>query len=51
MCFRVDDLDAAVAKLTAAGVELRNAPMDFHERKLVFPKGPSNVVVELAEWI
>jgi catechol 2,3-dioxygenase-like lactoylglutathione lyase family enzyme len=50
VCFRVDDLDAAVAKLTAAGVELRNSPMDFHERKLVFLKGPSNVVVELAEW-
>ena len=50
VCFRVDDLDAAVAHLTAAGVELRNSPMDFHERKLVFLVGPSNVVIELAQW-
>jgi catechol 2,3-dioxygenase-like lactoylglutathione lyase family enzyme len=50
VCFRVDDLDDAVAHLVAAGVELRNTPMDFHERKLVFLRGPSNVVVELAQW-
>jgi len=51
VCFRVDDLDAAVEKLVAAGVELRNTPMVFHDRKLVFLRGPSNVVVELAEWL
>jgi hypothetical protein len=26
-------------------------PMVFHDRKLVFFDGPSNVVVELAEWL
>jgi catechol 2,3-dioxygenase-like lactoylglutathione lyase family enzyme len=51
VCFRVDDLDAAVEKLVAAGVELRNRPMVFHDRKLVFTRGPSDVVVELAEWL
>ena len=51
VCFRVDDLDAAVDKLTAAGVELRNRPMVFHDRKLVFLRGPSDVVVELAQWL
>jgi catechol 2,3-dioxygenase-like lactoylglutathione lyase family enzyme len=51
VCFRVDDLDAAVDTLVAAGVELRNSPMVFHDRKLVFTRGPSNVVVELAEWL
>ena len=50
VCFRVDDLAAEVERLTALGIELRNTPMDFHSRKLVFLRGPSNVVVELAEW-
>lgn len=50
VCFAVDDLDAALAKLTAAGVELRNKVMDFHGRKLVFLRGPEDITVELAEW-
>ena len=50
VCFRVDDLEATVERLAASGVALRNSPMDFHARKLVFLRGPSNVVVELAEW-
>jgi catechol 2,3-dioxygenase-like lactoylglutathione lyase family enzyme len=50
VCFRVADLDAEVKRLVAAGVELRNTLMDFHSRKLVFLRGPNNVVVELAEW-
>jgi catechol 2,3-dioxygenase-like lactoylglutathione lyase family enzyme len=51
VCFRVPNLDAAVEKLATAGVEPRNQPMVFHDRKLVFFDGPSNVVVELAEWL
>jgi catechol 2,3-dioxygenase-like lactoylglutathione lyase family enzyme len=50
ICFAVDDLDAEVAKLKAAGVELRNQVMDFHSRKLVFLRGPEDITVELAEW-
>ncbi len=50
ICFAVDDLEAEIAKLTAAGVRLRNKMMDFHNRKLVFVYGPENITVELAEW-
>jgi catechol 2,3-dioxygenase-like lactoylglutathione lyase family enzyme len=50
ICFSVDDLDAEVAKLKAAGVKLRNDVMAFHGRKLVFVHGPEDVTVELAEW-
>ena len=50
VCFTVDDLDAEVAKLTAAGVRLRNKVMDFHNRKLVFVHGPEDVTIELAQW-
>ncbi|HXW34765.1 MAG TPA: VOC family protein, partial [Acidimicrobiales bacterium] len=51
VCFRVTDLDAEVTRLVAKGVELRNEPMIFHDRKLVFLRGPCDVVVELAEWL
>jgi len=50
ICFAVDDLKAEIAKLTAAGVRLRNKMMDFHSRNLVFVYGPENITVELAEW-
>lgn len=50
VCFAVDNLDAEIARLKAAGVELRNRVMDFHDRKLVFLRGPEDITVELAEW-
>ena len=50
VCFAVDDLDAEILKLKAAGVALRNRVMEFHDRKLVFLRGPEDVTVELAEW-
>ncbi|MFO1458583.1 MAG: VOC family protein [Verrucomicrobiota bacterium] len=50
ICFAVDDLDAEVARLVAAGVSLRNDVMDFHGRKLVFLSGPEGITVELAQW-
>lgn len=50
ICFAVDDLEAEVARLQAAGVQLRNAVMEFHHRKLVFLRGPEGITVELAEW-
>ena len=50
ICFAVDDLEGEIAKLTAAGVKLRNKMMGFHSRKLVFLDGPEGVTVELAEW-
>ncbi len=50
VCFTVDDLDAEVARLQAAGVKLRSDVLDFHNRKLAFLCGPEGVTVELAEW-
>ena len=50
ICFAVDDLDAEVARLTAAGVKLRNRVMDFLSGKLVFLHGPEDITVELAQW-
>ena len=50
ICFGVDDLEAEITRLTAAGVKLRNKMLDFHSRKLVFLEGPEGVTVELAEW-
>ncbi len=50
VCFAVDDLEAEVATLKANGVQLRNEVMVFHDRKLVFLRGPEGITVELAEW-
>jgi catechol 2,3-dioxygenase-like lactoylglutathione lyase family enzyme len=50
VCFAVDDLDAVLDRLMAAGVRTRNAIMEFHDRRLVFLVGPGNVTIELAEW-
>jgi catechol 2,3-dioxygenase-like lactoylglutathione lyase family enzyme len=50
ICFAVSGIDALIAKVTAAGVRLRNKPMVFHDRKLVFLEGPDGITVELAEW-
>lgn len=50
ICFAVSDIDSLIAKVTAAGVRLRNRPMIFHDRKLVFLEGPEGITVELAEW-
>ena len=50
MCFATSDIDDMIARLTQAGVRLRNEPMVFHDRKLVFLEGPEGIVVELAEW-
>jgi len=50
ICFAVDDIDAEVAKLLAAGFSLRNEIMDFHSRKLVFIEGPEGVTIELSQW-
>ena len=50
VCFAVDDMEAAVTRLKANGVELRNEVMHFHDRKLVFLWGPEGVTVELSQW-
>lgn len=50
VCFRVDDLDAMIARLGDGGHTPRNDILNFHDRRLIFFDGPGGVVVELAEW-
>lgn len=50
ICFAVDDIAAMIASLVAEGVELRSEVMEFHDRKLVFLRGPEGITVELSEW-
>jgi catechol 2,3-dioxygenase-like lactoylglutathione lyase family enzyme len=50
LCFAVDDLDATLDHLRAAGVRVRNEVLEFHDRRLVFVRGPGDITVELAEW-
>lgn len=50
VCFSVDDIEAEVARLKAAGVEFLNDIMDFNGRRLVFFRGPGDIVLELADW-
>lgn len=45
----VSDIDGLIAKLTAAGVRLRNRPTTFHDRKLAFAEGPNGITAELAQ--
>jgi catechol 2,3-dioxygenase-like lactoylglutathione lyase family enzyme len=49
VCFAVDDLEADLRRLVEAGVELRSKMLDFHERKLVFLRGPEGITVELSQ--
>jgi catechol 2,3-dioxygenase-like lactoylglutathione lyase family enzyme len=51
VCFKVEDIEAEVRRLSASGVKLRNEIMEFHDRKLVFLDGPEGVTVELAQWL
>lgn len=51
VCFAVDDVDATLAELAAAGHLPRNDVMEFHDRRLVFLDAPGGVVIELAQWL
>lgn len=50
VCFAVDDVDAELARLAAAGLAPKSGVLDFHDRKLVFLTGPEGITVELAQW-
>jgi catechol 2,3-dioxygenase-like lactoylglutathione lyase family enzyme len=50
ICFKVDDIEQEIERLTRNGVELANDVMEFHDRKLVFLVGPEGITVELAQW-
>jgi catechol 2,3-dioxygenase-like lactoylglutathione lyase family enzyme len=51
VCFRVDDIDAMIERLQSGGIGIRNDVMTFHDRKLVFLRGPGGVTIELAQWL
>jgi catechol 2,3-dioxygenase-like lactoylglutathione lyase family enzyme len=50
VCFAVEDLDAEMEQLRAAGFAPRNTILEFHDRRLIFFDGPEGVTVELSEW-
>ena len=50
VCFAVDDLDAALARLKTHGIEPKTEILDFHDRKLVFLPGPEGITLELSQW-
>jgi catechol 2,3-dioxygenase-like lactoylglutathione lyase family enzyme len=50
LCFALDDTDAEVARLKAAGVKFRNEILDYHQCKIVFLEGPEGITLELAQW-
>ena len=51
VCFKVEDIEAEVRRLSASGIGLRNEIMEFHDRRLVFLHGPEGITVELAQWL
>jgi len=51
LALRVEDLDSEVKRLKEAGVVIKNSPVAFHSRKLVFLAGPEDVTIELVEWL
>ena len=51
LALRVEDLDAEVKRLRDAGVVIKNQPVAFHSRKLVFLAGPEDVTIELVQWL
>lgn len=50
MCFAVDDIVKEIAHLKNNGVEFINELMEFHDRKLIYFRGPDGITLELAEW-
>ncbi len=50
LCFAVDDIEAEVTRLKAAGVTFRNEIMEFRAGKLIFLEGPEGITLELAQW-
>src|SRR5262245_14662975 len=51
LALRVENLDSEVRRLKEAGVVIKNQPVAFHNRKLVFLVGPEDVTIELVEWL
>jgi catechol 2,3-dioxygenase-like lactoylglutathione lyase family enzyme len=51
LALRVENLDREVKRLKEAGIVIKNQPVSFHNRKLVFLVGPEDVTIELVEWV
>jgi len=51
LALRVENLDGEVKRLKEAGVVMKNQPVTFHNRKLVFLVGPEDVTIELVQWV
>jgi len=51
LALRVENLDSEVNRLKEAGILMKNQPIAFHDRKLVFLIGPEDVTIELVEWL
>ena len=49
LAFRVDDIGAATAHLTARGVKMLSDEMDYISRKLRFFEGPEGITLELVQ--
>ena len=51
LAFRVDDIGAATAHLTANGVKMLSDEMDYISRRLRFFEGPEGITLELVQWV
>ena len=51
LALRVENLESEVKRLKEAGVVLKNQPVAFHNRRLVFLAGPEDVTIELVQWL
>jgi hypothetical protein len=40
-----------IERLQSGGIGIKNQLMTFHDRKLVFLRGPGGVTIELAQWL
>jgi catechol 2,3-dioxygenase-like lactoylglutathione lyase family enzyme len=51
LALRVENLESEVKRLKEAGFVIKNQPVAFNDRKLVFIVGPEDVTIELVEWL
>ena len=51
LAFRVDDIAAAAAHLTANGVTMLSDELDYISRRLRLFEGPEGITLELVEWM
>jgi len=49
LAFRVDDIEAATARLVANGVTVLSDEMDYISRKLRLFEGPEGITIELVQ--